>query len=43
VYQVQVKPKAEAKADGDYYKEINKTPADQAFTPLSESKCKMAQ
>src|SRR6267143_1574616 len=43
VYQVQVKPKAEAKADGDYYKEINKTPAEQAFTPLSESKCKMAQ
>src|SRR6267142_135962 len=43
VYQVQVKPKSEAKAEGDYYKEVNKTPADQAFTPLSESKCKMAQ
>ncbi len=43
VYQVQVKPKSEAKEDGDYYKEINKTPADQAFTPLSESKCKMSQ
>jgi branched-chain amino acid transport system substrate-binding protein len=41
VYQVQVKPKSEAKEDGDYYKEIAKTPADQAFTPLSESKCKM--
>ena len=43
VYQVQVKPKSEAKEDGDYYKEINKTPADQAFTPPSESKCKMGQ
>src|SRR2546421_4594824 len=43
VYQVQVKPKSEAKEDGDYYKEIAKTLADQAFTPLSESKCKMAQ
>jgi len=42
VYQVQVKPKSEAKEDGDYYKEINKTSADQAFTPLAESKCKMA-
>ena len=43
VYQVQVKPKSEAKEDGDYYKEIAKTPAADAFTPLSESKCKMAQ
>ena len=43
VYQVQVKPKSEAKGDGDYYKEIGKTAADQAFTPLSESKCKMGQ
>src|SRR6267378_1333501 len=43
VYQVQVKPKSEAKGDGDYYKEIAKTPAEQAFTPSSESKCKMAQ
>src|SRR6266481_132594 len=43
VYQVQVKPKSEAKEDGDYYKEIAKTPAAEAFTPLSESKCKMGQ
>ena len=43
VYQVQVKPKSEAKEDGDYYKEINKTGAADAFTPLSESKCKMGQ
>jgi branched-chain amino acid transport system substrate-binding protein len=43
VYQVQVKPKSEAKEDGDYYKEIAKTAAAEAFTPLSESKCKMGQ
>jgi branched-chain amino acid transport system substrate-binding protein len=43
VYQVQVKPKSEAKGEGDYYKEIAKTTADQAFTPSSESKCKMPQ
>jgi branched-chain amino acid transport system substrate-binding protein len=43
VYQVQVKPKSEAKEDGDYYKEVNKTAAADAFTPLSESKCKMGQ
>ncbi|TMA22012.1 MAG: branched-chain amino acid ABC transporter substrate-binding protein, partial [Deltaproteobacteria bacterium] len=43
VYQVQVKPKSEAKEDGDYYKQIGKTPAADAFTPLSESKCKMSQ
>src|SRR5438067_1833865 len=37
------KQKTEAKEDGDYYKEIGKTPAADAFTPLSESKCKMGQ
>jgi branched-chain amino acid transport system substrate-binding protein len=43
VYQVQVKPKSEAKEEGDIYKQVAKTAADQAFTPLSESKCKMGQ
>jgi len=43
VYQVKVKPKKDAKEDGDYYTKINTTPAKDAFTPLSESKCKMAQ
>jgi branched-chain amino acid transport system substrate-binding protein len=43
VYQVKVKPKKAAKEDGDYYDKINTTPAKDAFTPLSESKCKMAQ
>ena len=38
-----MKPKSDAKEDGDYYKEIGKTPAADAFTPLSESKCKMGQ
>jgi branched-chain amino acid transport system substrate-binding protein len=41
VYQVKVKPKSEAKEEGDYYTKINTTPAKDAFTPLSESKCKM--
>jgi len=43
VYQVKVKPKKSAKEDGDYYDKINTTPAKDAFTPLSDSKCKMAQ
>jgi len=43
VYQVKVKPKKSAKEDGDYYDKINTTPAKDAFTPLSESKCKMVQ
>jgi branched-chain amino acid transport system substrate-binding protein len=43
VYQVKVKPKKEAKEEGDFYTKINTTPAKDAFTPLSESKCKMAQ
>ena len=43
VYQVKVKPKKSAKEDGDYYDKITTTPAKDAFTPLSESKCKMAQ
>jgi branched-chain amino acid transport system substrate-binding protein len=43
VYQVKVKPKKSAKEDGDYYDKINTTAAKDAFTPLSDSKCKMAQ
>ena len=42
VYQVKVKPKKDAKEEGDYYTKINTTSAKDAFTPLSESKCKMA-
>jgi branched-chain amino acid transport system substrate-binding protein len=41
VLQVEVKPKSEAKEERDYFKVIAKTPAAQAFMPLSESKCKM--
>jgi len=43
VYQVKVKPKKDAKEEGDYYTKINTTPAKDSFTPLSESKCKMVQ
>jgi branched-chain amino acid transport system substrate-binding protein len=41
VVQVEVKPKSEAKEERDYFKIIAKTPAAQAFMPLSESVCKM--
>jgi len=41
VYTVQVKAKADAKEPGDYFKRTAIIPADKAFTPLSESKCKM--
>jgi branched-chain amino acid transport system substrate-binding protein len=40
-FQVQVKPKSEAKAPWDFYTLVSTTPAEKAFTPLSESKCKM--
>ncbi len=43
VLQVEVKPKSEAKEDRDYFKVISKTPAAQAFMPLSESVCHMAK
>jgi branched-chain amino acid transport system substrate-binding protein len=43
VYQVKVKPKKEAKEEGDYYTKIDTTPAKDAWLPLSELKCKMAQ
>ncbi|MGI8748102.1 MAG: ABC transporter substrate-binding protein [Deinococcus sp.] len=41
VYTVQVKSKAEAKEPGDYFKRTAIIPAAKAFTPLSESRCKM--
>jgi branched-chain amino acid transport system substrate-binding protein len=43
VLQVEVKPKSEAKEERDYFTVIAKTPAAQAFTPLSESKCQMGK
>ena len=42
-YLVEVKAKSEAKEPWDFYKLVSVTPAEQAFTPLSESKCKMAE
>jgi branched-chain amino acid transport system substrate-binding protein len=38
-YLFQVKTPAESKGPWDYYKLVSTIPADQAFTPLSESKC----
>jgi branched-chain amino acid transport system substrate-binding protein len=43
VLQVEVKPKSQAKEDRDYFTVINKTPAAQAFMPLSESVCQMGK
>ncbi len=42
-YLVEVKAKSAAKEPWDFYKLVSVTPAEQAFTPLSESKCKMAE
>ena len=41
VYTVQVKPKSQAKENGDIYTRLQTIPAAKAFMPLSESKCKM--
>jgi branched-chain amino acid transport system substrate-binding protein len=41
VLHVEVKPKTEAKEERDYFKVVSRTPAAQAFMPLSESKCRM--
>ena len=38
-FQVQVKPKSEAKAPWDYLKITYTIPAEQAFRPLSEGGC----
>jgi branched-chain amino acid transport system substrate-binding protein len=38
-YLFQVKTPAESKGPWDYYKLVSTIPADQAFTPLAESKC----
>ncbi len=43
VVQVEVKPKSEAKEERDYFKVVARTPAAQAFMPLSESKCQMGK
>ena len=43
VLEVEVKPKSEAKGERDYFKVVGHTPAAQAFTPLSESKCQMGK
>ncbi len=43
VVQVEVKPKSEAREERDYFTVIAKTPAAQAFMPLSESKCQMGK
>ncbi|MEF2279322.1 ABC transporter substrate-binding protein [Deinococcus sp. YIM 134068] len=40
VYTVQVKSKAQAKENGDYYTRVSTIPAARAFQPLTESKCK---
>ena len=41
MYLAQVKSPEESKAPWDFYKLIGTVPGDQAFTPLSESKCAM--
>jgi branched-chain amino acid transport system substrate-binding protein len=43
VVQVEVKPKSEAKEERDYFKVVSRTPAAEAFMPLSESKCQMGK
>jgi len=43
VYLVQVKTPQESKADWDYYTVLETVPGDQAFRPLSESKCPLVK
>jgi branched-chain amino acid transport system substrate-binding protein len=42
-YLFEVKKPSESKAPWDYYKLVATIPADQAFTPLSESKCALVK
>ncbi len=39
MYLMQVKKPDESKEPWDYYQQVNSVPGDQAYTPLSESKC----
>jgi branched-chain amino acid transport system substrate-binding protein len=43
VVQVEVKPKSEATEERDYFKIVSRTPAAQAFMPLSENPCQMGK
>jgi len=43
MYLVQVKTPAESTRDWDFYKVLRTIPADQAFPPLSDSKCRFAK
>lgn len=43
MYLVQVKSPAESKGPWDYYKVLRTIPAEQAFLPLSESKCPLVK
>ena len=39
MYLMQVKKPDESKEPWDYYQQVKSVPGDQAYTPLSESKC----
>jgi branched-chain amino acid transport system substrate-binding protein len=43
VYLYEVKKPAESRGAWDYYKLVATIPADQAFQPLSESKCPLVK
>jgi branched-chain amino acid transport system substrate-binding protein len=43
MYLYEVKKPDESKEQWDYYKLVATIPADQAFTPLSESKCPLVK
>jgi branched-chain amino acid transport system substrate-binding protein len=43
VYLYEVKKPAESRGAWDYYKPVATIPADQAFQPLSESKCPLVK
>lgn len=42
-YVFEVKDPSESRGPWDYYKLISTIPADEAFLPLSESKCPLVQ
>jgi branched-chain amino acid transport system substrate-binding protein len=43
MYLYEVKKPAESKGAWDYYKLVAKIPAEEAFQPLSESKCPLVK
>ena len=43
MYLMEVKKSDESKSEWDFYKQVKKVPADQAYTPIADSKCALVK